>query len=452
VAEWLGTSLQNCVQRFESARDLRKNPEHCRGFLFSRAMNRTLVFLLVSLVIVCVDFYAYQGLKAAVQPMSPFWQKTIKGLFWGMTGITLLTILLFEPLSQNPVSRKFLMVMATIGMANVLGKIFFGLWLILDDLIRLLRFVWSKANPEPVSNGDTGILRSQFLAQAGAISAALPLVGMGWGVLSGAHDYRVLKRTIQLPNLPRAFHGITITQISDIHTGSFWNKKAVERGIDLVNSQKSDVIFFTGDLVNNTATELNGWTDLFGTLRADLGVYSVLGNHDYGDYVLWNNPSEKLRNLEDLIQAERQMGWDVLIDENRSLKIGNDYISLIGIQNWGDKGRFPKYGDLKKAASGTQESPVKLLLSHDPSHWRGEVLKSFPDIDVTFSGHTHGMQFGIEVGLLKWSPVKYFYPEWADLYDDNGQYLYVNRGFGYIGYPGRLGILPEITVITLESA
>jgi predicted MPP superfamily phosphohydrolase len=335
----------------------------------------------------------------------------------------------------------------------MIGKLLFAIWLLIDDVRRSLQFVWTSINPESglesVKNG--GISRSEFISQAGAVTAALPIIGMGWGVLSGAHDYRVLRRTVNLPDLPKSFDGFTITQISDIHAGSFWNKKAVARGVEMINAENSDIIFFTGDLVNNKAEELNDWKSLFSTLEAKHGVKSVLGNHDYGDYVIWSSPEEKKNNLQSLMDIQKEMGWDLLIDEHRKITIGEDSIAVLGIQNWGAKGRFPKYGDLSKANEGLDPGLTKLLLSHDPSHWKDQVLPDFSDIDLMFSGHTHGFQFGIEVGSIKWSPVKYFYPEWADLYSEGRQHLYVNRGFGYLGYPGRMGILPEITVITLKT-
>ena len=404
------------------------------------------------MVLLAIEYYSYQGLKVAVGSTSDAFQRVSKFLFFALSTITFTGFILFEPLSKNAATRSFLTFFMTIGIANILGKILFAIWLLIDDLIRLARLIWAKLNPQVEVVQKDGISRIEFLTQAGAVSAALPLLGMGWGVVSGAHDYRVLKRTIELSNLPEAFDGLTITQISDIHSGSFWNRNAVERGIALVNEQKSDLIFFTGDLVNNVTSELDGWTDLFGSLRADLGVYSVLGNHDYGDYVQWESDSAKRKNLTDLIETQKRMGWDLLMDENRTISKGDDQISIVGIQNWGAKGRFPKYGDLEKAMQGTAKSSIKLLLSHDPSHWKEQVLPEFKDVDIMFSGHTHGFQFGIEVGQLKWSPVKYFYPEWADLYTKGAQHLYVNRGFGYLGYPGRLGILPEITVITLRRS
>jgi predicted MPP superfamily phosphohydrolase len=404
-------------------------------------------------VLLGIDFYAYQGLKVAISPLPELGQRIIKWIFWGLTIFTIAGFILYEPLSKHQSTRPILMMIVTIGSANMIGKLLFAIWLLIDDVRRSLQFVWTSINPESglesVKNG--GISRSEFISQAGAVTAALPIIGMGWGVLSGAHDYRVLRRTVNLPDLPKSFDGFTITQISDIHAGSFWNKKAVARGVEMINAENSDIIFFTGDLVNNKAEELNDWKSLFSTLEAKHGVKSVLGNHDYGDYVIWSSPEEKKNNLQSLMDIQKEMGWDLLIDEHRKITIGEDSIAVLGIQNWGAKGRFPKYGDLSKANEGLDPGLTKLLLSHDPSHWKDQVLPDFSDIDLMFSGHTHGFQFGIEVGSIKWSPVKYFYPEWADLYSEGRQHLYVNRGFGYLGYPGRMGILPEITVITLKT-
>lgn len=413
-------------------------------------MNRLLLFVILSGITLLFDLYAYQGLKFITASWSEPAQKSVRILFWALTLVTLASFLLYEPLSNSIRGRNVLAIIATIGVANILGKFFFALWLLIDDGWRGIQWVWKKLNPD-LKNTQEGISRNEFLAGAGALSATLPILTMGWGVLSGAHDYTIRKRTLKLKNLPPSFEGYKIAQVSDIHVGSFWSKSSVQKGVKLLNEQGADAIFFTGDLVNNRADELEGWTEVFGQLSAPDGVFSVLGNHDYGDYVPWANEGEKRANLDRLKQSQRDMGWDLLINENRRIVRGSDSIGVLGVENWGDKGRFPKYGDLAAAHNGIENEPVKLLLSHDPSHWKGEVLKNYQDIDVTFSGHTHGMQFGIEVGQIKWSPVKYFYPEWADLYKERDQMLYVNRGFGYIGYPGRFGILPEITVFTLTG-
>jgi predicted MPP superfamily phosphohydrolase len=251
--------------------------------------------------------------------------------------------------------------------------------------------------------------------------------------------------------LPKAFDGIRIAQLSDIHTGSFHNKQAVKNGVDLLIDEKPDMVFFTGDLVNNETKEVRDYIDVFSKVKAPLGVFSSTGNHDYGDYRNWSSPSAKQKNFEDLKKAHKNMGWDLLLNENRALRVDGDEISIIGVENWG-AGRFSKYGDLKRAYEGAEETPFKILLSHDPSHWDAQIRKEFKDIDLTLSGHTHGFQFGVEIGNLKWSPSQYIYKQWAGLYSEEDQYIYVNRGFGYIGYPGRIGILPEITILELQCA
>jgi len=283
------------------------------------------------------------------------------------------------------------------------------------------------------------------------IAAALPISGMIYGILSGAHDYRIRRKIIYLPNLPSSFDGLKLCQLSDIHSGSFFNRRAVQGGVDMLMQEKPDLVFFTGDLVNNRADEVKSYIDIFGKIHAPLGVYSTLGNHDYGDYVRWESKEAKQQNLEDLKAAHKEMGWRLLMNENQLLEQGGEKIAVIGIENWSAKGRFPKHGRLDQAWKGTEEAKVKLLLSHDPSHWDAQVRPEYPDIDMTFAGHTHGAQFGIEIPWLKWSPVQYMYEQWAGLYQKEHQYLYVNRGFGYLGFPGRIGILPEITIIEFKK-
>jgi hypothetical protein len=242
-----------------------------------------------------------------------------------------------------------------------------------------------------------------------------------------------------------------VVQISDIHTGSFFNRKAVAGGVDLINAQKADVVFFTGDLVNNQSSEAKPYLDIFKRVKADLGVYSTMGNHDYGDYRSWSSDQAKQQDVKNLHEMHGYMGWDLLLNENRFLKVDNEEIAILGLENWG-AGRFSKYGDLPRTIKGTEETPFKILLSHDPSHWDAQVRPEYPDIDLQLAGHTHGMQFGIEIGDFRWSPSQYIYKQWADLYQEGDQFIYVNRGFGYIGYPGRVGILPEITVLELKRA
>lgn len=337
-------------------------------------------------------------------------------------------------------------------------KFIYTIVLLIDDVRRggvwLSRFFYPKEKKiVPKQELDTfekkkhGISRSDFLLKSGIVVASIPLFPLSWGVISGAYDYRTRHQKLYLPNLPKEFHGMKIAQISDVHSGSFYNKKAVLGGVEMLLGEKPDMIFFTGDLVNHVASEMRDYQDIFSKLKADLGVFSVLGNHDYGDYRYgFHDSPEKRKNFKDFIDTHRVMGWDLLRDDNRRIKVGHESIAIVGVENWG-VGRFPKKGDIDHALRGTEEDAVKLLLSHDPSHWRAQVLDT--DVDVMFAGHTHGMQFGVRGENFQWSPVKHIYKEWAGLYQEDDKKLYVNTGFGFLGYPGRVGILPEITIFEL---
>ncbi len=293
--------------------------------------------------------------------------------------------------------------------------------------------------------------RRRFLSAIALGLAAIPFGALLYGMYKGKYNFKVLKYTLEFDDLPDAFDGYRITQISDIHSGSFDNRKMVEYGVSLINQQKSDTILFTGDMVNNKTEEMKPWADLFATLEAKDGKYSVLGNHDYGDYIPWETTELKSQNLQDLKKLQKKMGFDLLLNEHRYLTKGEDKIALVGVENWG-KGGFKKAGDLQKAVSNISEQDFKILMSHDPSHWEAEVVPDEKHFHLTLSGHTHGMQFGIEIpGWIKWSPVKWRYKHWAGIYKEQGQFINVNRGFGFLGYPGRVGIWPEITVITLKK-
>ncbi|WP_298761507.1 metallophosphoesterase [uncultured Psychroserpens sp.] len=293
--------------------------------------------------------------------------------------------------------------------------------------------------------------RRKFISQIALGLAAIPFSSLLYGMYKGKYRFRVLDYTLHFEDLPDAFDGYRITQISDIHSGSFDNREKIEYGVDLINQQQSDVIMFTGDMVNNKASEMIPWKDVFGTLKAKDGVFSVLGNHDYGDYVSWQSESDKTKNLNDLKALQKEMGYDLLLNESRFIERNGQRIALVGVENWG-KGGFKKAGDLKKASQNVSPNDFKILMSHDPSHWEEEVIKDDYHYHLTLSGHTHGMQFGIEIpGWIKWSPVKWRYKYWAGIYQELGQYINVNRGFGYLGYPGRVGIWPEVTVITLKK-
>ncbi len=291
--------------------------------------------------------------------------------------------------------------------------------------------------------------RAVWVSQVAMLIAAIPFFSLIYGLTGGRHRYKVHRLTLKYKDLPEAFDGFTITQLSDIHAGSFTSVKGVEKGIAMVNAQKSDVILFTGDLVNNQAAEMFPWIESFAKLAAPFGKYSVLGNHDYGDYMHWENEGDKHANLNRLKKVHQEIGFRLLLNESTTIKKDGQEIALIGVENWG-KGGFHKYGDLTKAAAQVNDNEFKILMSHDPSHWEAKTLLHEKHIDLTLAGHTHGMQFGIELFGFQWSPVKYVYPQWAGLYKRGDKNLYVNRGFGFLGFKGRLGIWPEITVIKLK--
>lgn len=413
-----------------------------------------------SIFLFFLDFYIFFALRATT---ISFVRKKWFTVVWWAYSLSLLAGVFISFKFNIPLMYRSIILV--LFFMTAVSKFIYVIVLLIDDLRRggvwVSRLFSSKAGksieqrveelekplPEQPKNG---ISRSDFLLKSGLVVASLPMFPLAWGVLSSAYDYRVRRQKLVLPNLPKSFHGFKIAQISDVHSGSFYNKKAVLGGIEMLLGEKPDAIFFTGDLVNNVASEMRDYQDIFSKLHADFGVYSTLGNHDYGDYYYGKEDSAaKRKNLKDVIDTHKVMGWDLLMDENRILKVGNEEISIVGVQNWGT-GRFPKKGDLNKALIGTEDKAVKLLLSHDPSHWRAQVLDT--DIDVMFAGHTHGMQFGVRGEHFQWSPAKYIYKEWAGLYEENQQKLYVNTGYGFLGYPGRVGILPEITIFELATS
>lgn len=312
---------------------------------------------------------------------------------------------------------------------------------------------WIVKAISALSNSETQPLpgRRKFISQVALGLAAIPFVSFIYGIIQGKYNYKVLKYQLSFKDLPAAFDGFTITQISDIHSGSFTNKEKIKYGVDLINAQKSDLMLFTGDIVNNTADEMNDWIAVFDKLKATEGKYSILGNHDYGDYMDWKNPEDKIKNFEAVKEVHKKIGFDLLLDEHRYLEKDGQRIALLGVENWG-RG-FNQAGDLEKASAGIQKEDFKILMSHDPSHWEYKVKNSEFNYQLTLSGHTHGLQMGIEIpGFIKWSPSQYAYKQWAGLYEEFGRYINVNRGFGYHAFPGRVGIWPEITVIELKKA
>ncbi|MEM0374377.1 MAG: metallophosphoesterase [Sulfolobales archaeon] len=414
-------------------------------------MRQAFTFIFI-IILGLIDLYFYQGLSILIAPLSHKVKIIIDRLYVAFVGLTFMTFLAYVWLpggTRNPLIKYRLLPAWVI---KYLAKLLSSLLLLLDDVGRVVKWVGYKVLQLFRQGGleHVDMPRSVWWTQIGMAAAAIPLATLGYGIILGAHDYRVRRVRIKLPHLPAAFHGLIIGQLSDIHSGSFFNKKAVAGGVSMLLQEKPDIIFFTGDLVNDTADEVKDYIHIFQKVKAKLGVFSTLGNHDYGDYISWPSLATKQQNLQDLCQAHRELGWRLLNNEHVLLGKGADQLAIIGVENWGT--RFSKHGNLALATQGTDGIPVKLLLSHDPSHWDAEVRPQFGDIDVTFSGHTHGFQFGIEIGSLKWSPVQYRYKQWAGLYQEGNQYLYVNRGFGYLGYPGRIGIWPEITIVELVKA
>lgn len=426
-------------------------------------MNKLIIIPIVSIVLLLIDWYVWQAVKVSIQNTSANTQNITKYIFWGLTSITMLGMWLYNFTPPEWLGKNLRTIIMVGVFINYFSKIFVVLFLLIDDIVRLFRLIVSKfsstatttsiSSPDQTSALNTPITRSEFLMKTAVIAGAVPALGLTWGIISGAHDYRVRKVKLALKNLPKQFDGMTIAQISDIHSGSFFNRVAVKGGVEMLMKEKPDAVFFTGDLVNNLASEVQEYIDIFNKVKAPLGVYSTLGNHDYADYVRWGDDLVgKQKNLNDLIRAHKVMGYDLLMDENRFIEQGGEKLAIIGVQNISGQNRFHTYGNLSKAVKGTEEAPVKLLLSHDPTHWDKEVNTKFKDIDVMFSGHTHGTQFGITIGNETWSPAQYVYKQWGGLYEEGDQKLYVNRGYGYIGYPGRIGMPPEITVFELKRA
>ena len=416
-------------------------------------MNKLITLPLISLVLFAIDYYVWQAVRTSTNHSTPTLQNAVRTGYWVFSISILAGIWAYNLLPLHAWKNEFRITFMAIVMISVISKLFIVIFLFIEDITRILRWAFQTAKMR-ISADDYApgqITRSEFLSKAALAAGAVPAATFAFGILSGAHDYRIEKISLKIPNLPSSFKGMRIAQVSDIHSGSFFNKTAVEGGVDMLVREKTDLVFFTGDLVNNEATEVTDYFKMFSKIKAPYGVFSTLGNHDYGDYVKWKTPDAKKQNLKDLMKAHELMGWNLMMDENHLIKESGDTLALIGVQNIGI-GRFPWYGNLEKAYKGTEDAATKLLLSHDPTHWNAEVTKNarYKDIDVAFAGHTHGSQFGVNIAGYRWSPAQYIYKQWAGLYEQNGQQLYVNRGFGYLGYPGRVGMPPEITVFTLS--
>ena len=419
-------------------------------------MRSGITWWIIAFIMLLLDIYVFQAVKNVSQYASPLSKTIIQFTYWGISVLTLASLvsLPYIPFLQtNKIFRNYVFaILLGLFFAKLIGSVFF----LLDDIRRLITLIIQQFTaPKAVMpathtvTDSTHISRSTFLSWAGIGMGSL-LFGTLLNGFSNKYNYTIKRIALAFPNLPQVFKGLRIVDISDIHSGSFNDKAAVNRGIDLLLNEKADLILFTGDLVNDRHEEMLEYKDIFSRLRAPMGVYSTLGNHDYGDYTSWPSETAKKQNLDSLKNLQQEMGWKLLMNEHVVFEKSGEKIALLGIENFGAKGRFPKYGRMQDAYPGTENIPFKLLMSHDPSHWDYQVKKEYKDIDLMLSGHTHGMQFGLENPYFKWSPVQWMYKQWAGLYEEGNQKLYVNRGFGFIGYPGRVGIMPEITVITLS--
>jgi predicted MPP superfamily phosphohydrolase len=393
--------------------------------------------------VLAIDLYAYQAFKTVFRSTATPW------IYWGITlAYIVLSVSISVLMSSGKVDYKYLGILMGASILLAVPKLVAIIPLLIEDITRLGQFLFRAATTQPTTLPG----RRTFVSQIALGLAAIPFIGIIDGIWKGRYRYRVISHTLEFEDLPDEFDGFTIAQISDIHSGSFDNQEKVEFGVQMVNELGADAIMFTGDMVNNIATEAEPWIDTFKKLSGKNGVFSILGNHDYGDYWRFPSAQAKVDNLNRLKEIHAEMGMDLLLNESRYFERGNERLYLAGVENWGLP-PFPQYGDLQTALNGIPNDAFTILLSHDPSHFDAEVKQHSKKVHLTLSGHTHGMQFGIEIpGWIKWSPVKFKYPKWAGLYPEpDGQVLHVNRGFGFLAFPGRVGMWPEITHITLRK-
>ncbi|MFK5879287.1 MAG: metallophosphoesterase [Flavobacteriaceae bacterium] len=400
-------------------------------------MLRWIIFITIIFI---VDFYAFQSVKTLIKSKIVVW------LYWvGSIAIATNFIYQLSHFDRSTGISHFLMFSFALLVLFIVPKITASFIMLSEDVFRTFKTITNYFSASTIYVPE----RRTFVSKLALGLAAIPFASIIYGVIKGKYNYKVIQHTLFFDDLPDAFDGYKITQISDIHSGSFDNAEKISYGIDMINEQQGDVILFTGDIVNNVATEMDEWIPYFKKLKAKDGKYSVLGNHDYGEYVQWNTSKEKDDNFNAIKNIHPKIGFKLLLNENVYLEKGDDKIALIGIENWGTK--FKKAGDLWQASEGVKKDDFKILMSHDPTHWETEVKQHQDNYHLTLSGHTHGMQFGIEIPGFKWSPVQYVYKHWAGIYEEFGRYINVNRGFGFLAFPGRVGIWPEISVITLKK-
>lgn len=420
---------------------------------------RNIMPFLLPFLVTLIEYYFFTGVQTIIRDLSPQRKFTIQIIYWILSGITIcvFTVTLFTPIQNWPsFFRGYIFsILFVMFVCKIIGSVF----LLVDDVLRLFRWGFQFATTINKPEKREGISRLKFLAYVSGTFFAVPFISLLYGIVRGVFKYRTHTVQVSFPNLPDAFDGLKIVQISDIHTGSFADDSShLSHAFDMVMELKPDIIFFTGDLVNDSVRETDGYLEVYQKLKAPMGVYSILGNHDYGDYMEWPSAQAKKDNLDELKQVHAKAGWRLLLNEHVPLEKNGHKIALLGVENWGGNLHFTKYGKMDITYKGTEDYSFKILLSHDPSHWNKQVKEMYKDVDLTLSGHTHGFQFGVEIpGVIKWSPVQYVYPQWAGLYKYENQFIYVNRGLGCVGrekvsvYKGRVGIWPEITLLELKK-
>lgn len=406
-------------------------------------MSRWIITLIIfSAIFLFVEIYAFQAIKTLTKSRLIKWS-------WLLISAAVYANFLYVIFSTPRSAGQTISFQLAAGLmlTFLIPKVVLLIIMFGEDVFRVFTKLFSFLSPGETKDFSG---RREFVAKIALGLAAIPFASFLYGIWQGRYNYKVLKYQLTFDDLPDAFDGFKITQISDIHSGSFTNKEKIEYGVNLINEQKSDVMLFTGDIVNNMANEMDSWIDVFKQLEAPFGKYSVLGNHDYGDYVQWDKPEDKVANFQAVKDIHPKIGFDLLLDEHRYIEKDGQKIALIGVENWG-KG-FNQAGDLQKASSLVAQDDFKILMTHDPSHWEYQVKEDDFNYHLTLSGHTHGLQMGIEIpGFFRWSPSQYIYKQWAGLYSEFGRFINVNRGFGYHAFPGRVGIWPEITVIELKK-
>lgn len=409
--------------------------------------------MIFSLIILIIDYYTFKGLKKIETNWSFNLKRALNIIFWIIPIVVILAILflfLFRETTDPAYAMVYVHSFSGFFLLTYIPKLVFILFNIVDDIWHSAKIAAFKIKKnKPVKSDGKKITRNQFITRAGLITAGLPFLSIIYGIAWGRFNFIVRKSNIDFYNLPKSFDGFKIAQISDFHIGSFLtHQDKVKEIIELVNDQKADLILFTGDLVNNVSEEVDKFIPILSQLNATFGVYSILGNHDYGEYVPWNSQADKDANLKRLIDLQDQIGFKVLLNSSETIRIGDEFISLAGVENWGLP-PFPQYGDINKALEKVDNDSFKILMSHDPTHWDAQIVGQ-TNIGLTLSGHTHGAQFGVEIPGWRWSPVDLRYKQWGGIYKNGRQVLNVNTGIGFIGFPGRVGMPPEVGLITLR--